>query len=357
MAKVVNQDLPLEDIEDELDPPIPFLDQYRRTLSEGIDHPKYPAGTEGVNSTKRGARMAQRDTNPYFDKPAAREWRDDFKECLDCWNKQANFEEDIDPCTKQGSKHWTQPGMPKRAKRSVYFKLWMENCLNFRAANPGVEWTWCDEDNPPDDAPDPVLSFPSQTVPCGGSMDITVDNAFEGCAPYQWSISGGGEISGEEGSTITFDAPGANAGCSLNINITVSDKWGHSASVDLAVNCYSGGGNAQHSVIQIGLCCYKITEPDCAGMGYQSASCTRTRYWDCSGALISDVITGNTYCFGLTQVCPPPPPCVNLCECEGAGWGACAAYSGYVDVFEDLRTEEMENGGCCPIDPLTASWW
>jgi hypothetical protein len=60
MAIVKNQNLPLDEIEDQLTPPIPFVDTYRRVLSEGIDHPRLEAGYEIVTFSKKESRPANR---------------------------------------------------------------------------------------------------------------------------------------------------------------------------------------------------------------------------------------------------------------------------------------------------------
>lgn len=168
MAKVKDQSIPTDQFEETLDPPIDFKDQYRRALGEGIDHPKLPAGEEIVTFSKKESRPAQRSDWKYFKKPKAKEHRRAFQDCAMCWHNQYFFDFQVNPCHSAGSRHyfedWTWiPG----AKNTAYNKF-MQDCLNYEAAHPGVPFPRCQD----------IKIYPSAIYFCpGDEITFTLGNA------------------------------------------------------------------------------------------------------------------------------------------------------------------------------------
>lgn len=191
MAIVKNQDLPLGEIEDQLDPPIPFDDQYRRTLGEGIYHPKLPVGEEMVTFSKKESRPAERSSSK-FSKPANREaWREKFKECLACWAAQVDTEEDIDECHSAGSRHYVKPWVYVPGAQNTYFQQFMKDCLDWNATHSEEKFPKCDD----------LMPQPSEFEVCGGDFqefEFTHENG-----PHLTNWPCGGYVD-----ALTWEAPG-----------------------------------------------------------------------------------------------------------------------------------------------------
>jgi hypothetical protein len=145
MAKVKNQSIPTDEFEENLDPPIALRDQYRRGLSEGIDHPKLPAGQEIVTFSKKESRPAQRDKNKYFNKPKAKEHRKAFSDCAWCWHNQVFFDFMIDPCHSAGSRHYVTPWEWIPGAQNTAYNKFMQECLDYEKANPGIPFPRCSD--------------------------------------------------------------------------------------------------------------------------------------------------------------------------------------------------------------------
>ena len=272
--------------------------------------------------------------------------------------------------------------MPKRAQRSVYFKVWMENCLIFRAANPGVEWTWCDEENPPDDAPEPEIGVASKIMGCNEEMDIEVTNPYDGCGPYTWEVSGGGEIDVNEGASVVYSSPTENPGCGSNPTFTVTDRWGKQASISVAVNCcpspqdeiesqryYFLAGYVSGDTIRgaAGEVLFSWGDGGCRGVNHRICYRGYDSYYS-NGGLIETIF----YIGGL-PLCQPvpcqPAACDTLagfqgCLLAGGDGASCGGSCGKEktledgddhghETCEDTRTEAMINAGCCPINFCT----
>lgn len=192
MAIVKNQDLPLEDIEDKLDPPIPFIEQYRRTLDEGIDHPALPAGEETVTYSKSWSRPATRSEGTSSPTETNQAWRDKFRECLDCWENQVDTEEEVDDCHSAGSRHYVKPWEYVPGAQNTYFNQFMKDCLDWAKANPGKKFPKCEDLEP----------VPSPFEYCPGEVkNFTVGN---GKNPVVVSADCG-EKTGDLEVTITAD--------------------------------------------------------------------------------------------------------------------------------------------------------
>lgn len=179
MAKVKDQSIPTDQFEDTLDPPIDFKDQYRRALSEGIDHPKLPPGEEIVTFSKKESRPAQRSDSPYYNKPVQQAWRNEFSSCLECWKSQYATEAEIEACHSAGSKHYVEPWYYVPGAKPTYFAQFMSACLNWAKTNPGTLYPKCED----------LVFSPEHPTYCPNSaIEIIFTN---GTAPYAVTPSAG----------------------------------------------------------------------------------------------------------------------------------------------------------------------
>lgn len=181
-----------------------------------------------------------------------------------------------------------------------------------------------------------VIGYTSLQMGCGASQDLTVSG---GCPTYTWSLSGGGSLEPDEGSTVTYKAPDTNPGCNNNPTISVTDCCGSTAEVKLAINCYVGGFAFQDTEQELCGACLYHPEVD-----WWTAY---VRGWvenfDCGGVFINGCYWNMDCALSYLSIedCP-------ITNCGTAGCGGSVG-CGYVDK----RTVEMIEQGCCPINPAT----
>lgn len=200
-----------------------------------------------------------------------------------------------------------------------------------------------------EDADPLVINYTSLLMSCGQSQDFFVTG---GCGPFEWAItSGGGTINNGH-----YVAPATNANCTDNPTITVTDCCGDSASVSLAINCYSGG----HSMDFIGL---QTDGCWCVPAGCLQGACCKSRFirisYDCSGNVTSTCDPGWYDCsnFEVEANCSDDlwsrGPCVpgGPAHCFTNECGGCAPAT--CNDISDCRDGAMKADGCCPLNPLT----
>jgi hypothetical protein len=202
------------------------------------------------------------------------------------------------------------------------------------------------------------IGYTSLIMSCSGSQTLTAQG---GCAPYNWSLSGGeGTLTpSDDTKTALYEAPDTNVNCSSNPTINLSDCCGGSNSIKIAVNCNTGNEvaykvfAARHTG-DVSTCSYTCNMGD--------TGCMYDVFWyayRCDGTYIGEIgEEGGLYipCTdGIGSGCPSPcsafpgnlkstwfsPPC----PVHNIPWGC--------GEIVDLRTEEMKAGGCCPINPST----
>jgi len=205
-----------------------------------------------------------------------------------------------------------------------------------------------------DSGPAPMsIGYTSLLMSCGGSQTLTGSG---GCGPCSWSLSGGGTLVPiSPGSCqAIYTAPSTNPGCSGangNPTITLTDCCGSSASLKLAVNCYTANETAY------GEKQYTPTHSDCGwnwdcGGAYKCGVARSLYMYRCDGVYKGVNHQGNIGWKLCTGPCPNPcgflpGDIFNLSTCTNfyEPWG-CGDY-------EDQRTQAMKDAGCCPINPLT----
>lgn len=187
----------------------------------------------------------------------------------------------------------------------------------------------------------PVIIYTTLQMSCLEAQTLGVE---WGCPPYTWSLSGGGYLDG-----TTYYAPASNENCEYNPTITVQDCCGNSASIDIAVNCYFGGGTAMFLWHWESLeCTFEEHEPLCNdlpriyGLGFLIGY-----NYDCDGNLMDEcgMYVGFDYC-NVDFDCAS----LEVTVIGGCNWGAVTPP---YEVMRDQRSPEVKAAGCCPLNPLT----
>jgi hypothetical protein len=209
MAKVKNQSIPTDQFEETLDPPIDFKDQYRRSLSEGIDHPKLPAGEEIVTYSKKDSRPSQRSSSKYRKSIKQDEQRDRFIYCSTCWRSQYDTDAEVNQCSSKTSKHYVKPWTYVPGAKFTYFNQFMSQCMHYRRNNPDYPFPPCE-----DLSPSPIAF---DFCP-GDQVQFSVSNAIN-----PWSVT---PECGEMITADTWQAPASYAGCPNVVIFAFADAIG-----------------------------------------------------------------------------------------------------------------------------------
>ena len=204
-----------------------------------------------------------------------------------------------------------------------------------------------------------VMSYTSLIMPCGGSQTLGVSG---GCGPYQWSLSGGGTLTPNEATTgAIYDAPESNEGCAFNPTITVTDCCGVEDSIQLAVNCYTGD--------EVAYRVYKAkwsNPPPSTGCKYSPDCgyfCSVQSWYDryrCDGLYLGESYEGLWRywvhpCGAISNPCASSSECYAIQFADRISNPGCpnAGLMNPCGYVEDVRSEDMKNEGCCPINPYT----
>ena len=195
------------------------------------------------------------------------------------------------------------------------------------------------------------IGYTSLVMSCGASQTLT---AGGGCGPYSWSVSGGGSLNKTIGQEVIYTAPATNPNCTSNPTITLTDCCGSSANLKLAVNCYTADQALRYCDVLVCMSCF-----------YNSGGCwaqhTFGRWiYNCSGVLSSSAFWPNpTFACQETMMytgcCEGWPNCSDDLDCSASGMcsGLCNNPPQLCKILRDMRTTDMKNEGCCPINPLT----
>lgn len=229
------------------------------------------------------------------------------------------------------------------------------------------------------------IEYTLLTMGCDESQTLT---AKYGCPPFVWTlVSGGGALTpAEDGLTAIYESPETNPSCVSNPTIKLEDRCENSKELKLAINCYTGIAGSFFTWNIIGQC--KVFW---GYVEYPIPDYFDVYLWDiyssilyCNGDIDPPVFEQSFYSLEST---PPTSPTIYICT-ESSGYiGICqTVLSGgatrdaegllqldcpidgglyrtfckqlFVDQyqgFHDLRTEEMKEAGCCPINPETGS--
>lgn len=193
--------------------------------------------------------------------------------------------------------------------------------------------------------PPPVIGYTSQQMSCSGTQTLTHASGGAG-GPYTWSTDYG-SFSAPTGPSVVFTAPSANANCGNNPTITLTDCCNHTATLQIAVNCYSTAADACSY--------YSCTEtcpisPPCANPAM--VKCKREglrQKYDCDG----NVFGASTVCGASSRTCADSNcvTCLSLCDlCTSIIGQNCPGKN--PNTYYDDRTQAMKDGGCCPAQLL-----
>ncbi len=201
--------------------------------------------------------------------------------------------------------------------------------------------------------PSLFISYTSLQMTCSASQTLSVGG--QGCSPYTWSKTGGGSFDTTTGDSVVYTAPATNVNCASNPTITLTDCCGNTATLKLAVNCYTASD-------VLCLSTYVVSNAACSEGTYCNADVyVQKRYWNCNGTLNSNV---ETSCYGWWCFCTHDEcnPCTNakitaaiqysisICGIQSCNYTACPRWNGCVN---DYRTDEQKAAGCCPLNPIT----
>ena len=219
-----------------------------------------------------------------------------------------------------------------------------------------------------DDWGDLDIEYTSLVMGCGEQQELSVKDGF-GCPPFTWTlVSGGGTLTPAEGNlTAIYESPETNPNCVSNPTILLKDRCG-SKELRLAVNCFDPPWNS-FAYVEYTICrpCGKAASPFCDMKliaGRWSYACNGSfndafyyggptdddhiatyncsdpgtyEYLNCGG-IGGDI----TSCTEFQTVCGS-----NCAELYTEYW------THYPAGYHDVRTQEMKDGGCCPINPST----
>jgi hypothetical protein len=210
------------------------------------------------------------------------------------------------------------------------------------------------------------IGYTSLLMSCDGYQTLT---ASGGIPPYKWDLSGGGTLTPSSDTLeASYHSPSANADCTFNPTIYLTDCCGQTAELRLAVNCAGAGGTAYwvFSAAWGGSSCAEFEHCPC-GCTLQS----RVTYYNCNGGIVlGPALYDSCFvkCYTLAPPCHPPSdpdqvycanqgsPCARIPDAiwRESGFACVACGPLYpCDYTIDKRTPAMIAAGCCPINPYT----
>jgi len=198
------------------------------------------------------------------------------------------------------------------------------------------------------------ISYTTLQMSCNQQQTLY---AMKGCGPYSWAlIGGGGSLSPTEGMEVVYTSPATNPNCTSNPTIQVTDCCGSTASIQLAVNCYTGSGTAF---------CWDDQE-ECVAPYWENDMCkggikSYIKTYYCDGTLKSDYVSGcqepawvveASDCHTIVDEADCLVNWLLAWKCPCSGNPPCGPLMGCVG-WHDQRTQAMKDAGCCPINPET----
>ena len=197
-----------------------------------------------------------------------------------------------------------------------------------------------------ENCPPPVIGYTSRQMSTGGSQNLTASGGF---GSYGWTFSGGGTLSGTEGTEVIYTAPSSNPDCADNPAITVTDSCGRVATLSLAVNAVLGSVSGYYASktfadpagYPVGWCAGRVL-----GVCYYGIA---KRYLLCNNNLGSTEYScspgHNLYCTVDEYWLWGEDECAE--EREECNISACP--DGCAPGLHDTRTSSQLSEGCCPV--------
>jgi len=194
------------------------------------------------------------------------------------------------------------------------------------------------------------IGYTTQQMAVDEVQTLTATGYWAGCT-YTWALSGGGELSASEGTSITYTAPSSNANCTNNATITLSVEGSTCDTLEIAVNAY--GTDATVAYIKAD---DSVTIAECTNPQPGQWTCGRTLYvynYNCKGELLG---SHSSYGWSTATWVDSCDECYAWLESHGytvAAVLALAVADGHAaGSVEDVRTEQMRIDGCCPAAVL-----
>ena len=196
----------------------------------------------------------------------------------------------------------------------------------------------------------------SNSMSTSSSQTLSVI-APDGGSVYSWEISsGGGALSQENGTSVTYNSSDTNANCTNNAQITLKkdgvaiDKFG------IAANAYSGSEQAYGVLGTVtssgcGSCAGQKICYNCKTSSGGNVSCSSE---DCCGAFQSSDPNDASECIGIYGCYCTWDTWLYPYESMSEAWAECNTCGDEGDV-RDYRTPAMKSAGSCPpVDYLDA---
>ena len=199
---------------------------------------------------------------------------------------------------------------------------------------------------------DAVISYTTQQMAVNEQQTLTAtgESSFPLCKvneEYTWYLTGGGSISKTSGLTTVYTAPSANALCSNNGTIELKCRGAVVDTLNIAVNAVLVCANSPAAGAATVICC---DSPSGRCMGYYRCDGMKVSTSDgcCGGG------QSNVHCSSCLW--DSGQPCRDFWterKCSDFFIGGSCAAAGYVTgEWDDIRTQEQLDAGCCPQQVL-----
>lgn len=331
MAKVINQDIPAQEVLDDADPQRPFTvgDAYAQALTEGHKG-AVPSGTLVVQKSPRQGRSGQRGEGSAAQKPQ----RDCFKCCAAMWRAQVGY---FKNCVKDAYNQGRPPAKDKQIPPewfSTPYSTFMQKCLKACRASGDCEFDPYNLFPCPD--PECVAStigYTTTSMQTSETQQFMVVNPHEGAA-YTWQVgSGGGSISG----TGLYTAPGTNPNCDQNPIIHLTCNGLLTDTLQLTINGYGQPCVVAYVVYEYRDMTYNLHSPPTENDGMCCVA-----HYNCLGEKVACSCVGGPGCSLYCTTLYPASCCTSYFPLNGT-----CDNTGFTPAL-DARTPEMKAGGCCP---------
>lgn len=319
-----------------------FGEFLRMVLGEGSISPRDPE-TDIIGKTRRGERPSQQgegtDTQAFY--------RDIFKNCTKMWNTLPEECPGLPPDPQPTAKESIWEAKLEHGVVCSYYDLWMRCCIKHALSQGGAM---------PDGDCFPCLDvcscidieigYTTQQMSTDEEQALEVINAIEGCV-YDWEItSGGGSLSANQGTNISYTAPSTNAECVENPVISLSVEGNVCDTLAIAINAVAGAAYYINECIS-----ESFSFPSYLKLNCRTAT-VRTDEYNCDDTF--NAIIG--FCPFESKSCTEPcslDDCIAQLTLPYEMTCAersllCDPNSYALNEPDDKRTPEQKTAGCCP---------
>jgi len=189
------------------------------------------------------------------------------------------------------------------------------------------------------------ISYTTTHMEKDDAQSLGVDGSTP-VATYTWSVSGGGSLDTEEGTSVVYTAPSSASSCSP-VTITLMCDGDVIDTLEITINAYSGSEDA--FLYKTYSSCTPVT---CGGGAPGSNIIVTVNTYTCSGDKIINKSCGptlDTVCGSNLEQCGEDA--LTSSNCLSPNWTSVGG--GYsMDTYHDLRTQAMIDAGCCPEELL-----